>query len=127
MGRDTSSACERIKSTKQGMRHEYPYYEMTPVVYLFESSVVFFYLSVYLSLLHPHSDPSAPQPRLSASGMVIPRSGMVVVPFPQRLKVATHVVDLKVRPVPLDSLVGQLGKLFEGEDAHVAMAHEILS
>ena len=52
---------------------------------------------------------------------------MVVVPFPQRLKVATHVVDLKVRPVPLDSLVGQLWKLFKGEDAHVAMAHEILS
>lgn len=64
-------------------------------------------------------------PRLS--GMVIPRSSMLIVPLPQRLKVSAHVVDLKVWPVSLDSLVGQLWKLPKGEDAHIAMAHEVLS
>ena len=51
---------------------------------------------------------------------------MVVVPFPERLKVSAHMVDLKVGPLAFDTLVRKLGECLEREDADVTLAHEIL-
>ncbi len=51
---------------------------------------------------------------------------MVVVPFPERLEVPAHMVDLKIGPLAFDTLVRQFGERLEREDADVTLAHEIL-
>ena len=46
-------------------------------------------------------------------------------PLPDGLEVPAYVLRLKVGPVALDALVDQFWKVMEGEDANVALAHEI--